>query len=893
MAQGVEGIDYSPLQDTITPPGYQITGANREFRWDAALDLSGELQPRARAIERNAEILDMWGEFLASAHPRAGIGVVDWRNGLSHAENISADVAELARGKSVKILQQAEQVAYLAGLPMATVDPANQTVDSLLRNSLLLLIIPDSLRGKTFLPAKAQTALVEYVRRGGVLLCNPERPPGGVFDESLHETTIEPTEGGLGVIRLGHGRIVLWSKDFYSWIDPNESFAASFAQPQANWAITELQNASLQSNLRAPVIQPRENAGALLVTELLPDEGAGLLGSPNAECVSHPYCAEGLLSAANWSTDTPIQETLKVLPPNQDARTAADSDYTQLPVQIPPGESLLLPLNVPLCPVDASVNDCPDRVIAAGAELLDASRDGKALTLTFYAPTNATILLRLRSVPSKVDVPVVVPEKPRTPSSDDHERRRAHNGSYGQFGPESIPDLVPHGFGTDFPERTLEGKYDKTTHTFEVVMPRGAAPDFLRKIEIHLNYTPDVPEQKKPVKQHAKDYQYSVADAVRLPLGEGTSLPTDPPLLMLDKDRNGQLLLEADNLGDSILTLQGTVSGPAQGTESLRMGIKEETIETVKLHGSGSAEPNDDGLLQGSVSLTGGHTGDRSSPVRFLVAESAIPIHYEYDFERSGSKNWVLENNRLRLVLQPAAGGEIVALVDKQSGLNLTTTVGGLRDLLRLPKPGDGPTDVQLIDTTLNVPYAAEWLSDKDDTTIRLTGPWPKGLSAHGEIAKTVRMSEKDVQDTIEVKYQFRPGAQMDGAKPDVGAVPVTAFSVPAVEESPETTQFCWFVATNLLGATDDKKESGTQPPLACTAFSAGGETIAIPAEATRLEVRTVGRPTMGMEWMAGRARIEQKSFSARILLEFAGAQGEGADFNKEFVVRYTVQHNF
>jgi hypothetical protein len=221
MAQGIGGIDYSPLQETLTPPGYQIAGANREFRWDAALDLSGERQPRARAIERNAKMLDMWGEFLASAHPRAGIGLVDWHSGLFQAEDLSPELAESSTRKSLKVLQQAERVALFAGLPVETVDPADQPIDSLLHDSLLLLIIPDALRGKTFLPAKAQTALLEYVRRGGALVCNPERPAGSVFDDALRGAAAEPAEGGLSIIRLGHGRIVLWSKDFYSWIDTN------------------------------------------------------------------------------------------------------------------------------------------------------------------------------------------------------------------------------------------------------------------------------------------------------------------------------------------------------------------------------------------------------------------------------------------------------------------------------------------------------------------------------------------------------------------------------------------------------------------------------------------------------------------------------------------------
>lgn len=658
MAQGVGGIEYSPLQETLTPPGFQVADANREFRWDAALDLSGERQARAHAVERNARMLEMWGEFLASSHPRAGIGLVNWRIGISRPEGVSPEIIEAETGKLSRTMRQVERLAFLAGLPVEEVNAADQPPEVLLHNPVLLLIIPDSLRGKTFLPAKAQSALVEYVRSGGVLLCNPERPAGSVFDEALRGATVEPVGSELSSIQLGRGRIILWSKDFFSWVKSDESFAANLAQPEASWAINELLKASRAGNLQPDVIQPHDHAGALLLRELQANENAGLLSANAPDCSLRPRCSEGLLSATNWSGDAPAQETIKVLLPNRDAGTAEDSDYLRLPLQVSPGESLLLPLNYPLCGADASLANCPDRVMTAGAELLDASRDGKALVLTFYAPASATILLRLRSVPTKVDIPVLVPEKTHAPIEDRGQGRgRSGNEGAGRFGPEGIQDIVPRGFGNDFPERTLEGKYDKTTHIFEVVMPRGAAPEFLMKIEIHLNYAPDVPERKKPVKQHGKGYQYSVADAMRLPLGEGTSLPSEPPLVLLDKDRNGQLLLQADNLDDSVLTLQGTVNGPAQGTEPLRMDDEEETIETIKLRGSGSPVADKDGLMQGTVVVTGGHAGDRSSPLEFVVAEESAPVHYEFDFERSGAKNWVLENNHLRLIFQPASGG--------------------------------------------------------------------------------------------------------------------------------------------------------------------------------------------------------------------------------------------
>ncbi len=150
LSQGVSGIEYSPLQDSLTPPGYQTTSANRDFRWNAALDISGERQERAHAVARNGKFLEMWGEFLASSHPRAGIGLIDWRSGISQADGLSPAQKTEAANQARPMFQRIERVSLFAGLPIEIVSPGNQPTELLLHNSLLLLTIPDSLRGKSF-----------------------------------------------------------------------------------------------------------------------------------------------------------------------------------------------------------------------------------------------------------------------------------------------------------------------------------------------------------------------------------------------------------------------------------------------------------------------------------------------------------------------------------------------------------------------------------------------------------------------------------------------------------------------------------------------------------------------------------------------------------------------
>ncbi len=851
MAQGVTGIGYAPLQEGITPPGYQVPSANREYRWGAALDVSGVRQARAPGVGRNAQLLDVWGDFLAAAHPRVDIGLVDWRGALSHARDIVGAAVEKAEGDSSTLFRQVERVAYFSNYPIELVDPMTQSLDSLLHDPVLLLVIPEGLRGKAFLPVKAQAELLEYVQQGGTLVCSPERPEGPLFDAAVRAGTASAAGEGMRVTRVGNGQIIEWSKDFYSWIDPAESFAASHDRPETNWAVTQLRAAARLAGIRAPLVEPREHSVGLLFSELVWNKAAGPLGTPAADCLPHPHCTGGMLSVTNWSSEAPIQETLDIVAPTSDARMADDHGDIELPIEIPPRESLLLPLNIPLCNSTAVATACTDRIVAAGAELVEVAREGRTLELTFYAPSRATILLKFPKAPGQVEIPAHVPET-------EHDK-------------------------LEFPERTLEGHYDKKTGIFEVVLPRGPAPSFLRRLKIHLSYVPDVLERAKPPKFHGRGYRYAVTDAVRFPLGGGSSLATEPPLILLDEDQTGRLTLDTENRDDSTISLQATVDGSAHGAESIRLTDQEEKFQTIKLKAAEAITPGPEALLQGELSFTGDKSGDRKTPLRFLPAGDDSPLHYEYDFERSGTNNWVLENKSLRLIFLPAAGGQLTAFVDKPGGFNMTTTVGGLRDMLRMAGPQG-----RIVDLNFNVPYAPEWLGEKGATAIRLKARWPEGFPISGEILKTVHIVRKDGQDTVEVEYHLHGNSSTSEAGAG-GSLPqfVSAFSVPAMPESPEGTQFCFANAATSTTVSPGAGQNAIPSAMQCVGFEASGDSIAVPAEISRIEVRTAGRPTFVVEWAKGRVTIDQKRFSAQILFEFPAPTSVGDSV--PMVVRYTV----
>jgi len=161
---GLRGIEYSPLQDTLTPAGWETPSAARYFRWDAALDLAGNKGARAEGVKRNGQFLSEWGAMLAASHLRADFGIVDLRTSL-------AALTEGQAAQATRALEQIFRVTELAGFSPELVNPAAQPVEHLLRDSVILLTAIRGIGANQPLSKEAQTTLEEFVRRGGVLVC--------------------------------------------------------------------------------------------------------------------------------------------------------------------------------------------------------------------------------------------------------------------------------------------------------------------------------------------------------------------------------------------------------------------------------------------------------------------------------------------------------------------------------------------------------------------------------------------------------------------------------------------------------------------------------------------------------------------------------------------------
>jgi hypothetical protein len=821
IGNGIHGINYFPLQDTYTPAGYSVPWANRSFRWDAALDPNGERQPRFQAVVRNSRMLGRWGPQLAASHKRADFGIVYPLGAYPQTQLQGSDIARVSES-----VMRIERLGMLATLSSELIDPEYQPADQLLRDPLLLLPVFDQAQPQFQMSERAQGAIVEYVRKGGTLLVFPEKPDGKIIEEMWKSAPAPSPPTPNSAIRrhwrFGEGDVMESSKDFSSWIALERSLAENRAQRESEWA-----TGALREFLFASGVQPSvrvsgtlESGSEVVLSEIVTNEGTSALGERTGGL--------GFVSAVNLG-DERADLSLDALSPVASARRAR-GEYTAVHAVLGPRESLLLPLGAPICEGDLPEQKCNDLVVAAGAEFLDAQREGKTLELLFYVPARAEIRVHLDQPPSHV--------------------------------------LLE--------ENRPEASWDDAAKELKVDIPRGAAPNFFRILKLEVPYKPPVPEVEKPGRIMRSDFDFFVANSIRLPVSGGTLLRTYPPIVVLDPDQKATVLIQGEN-HHAQLDLYASISieGDLRGSGSLRVPAKGNSIEKIRLkppatgNTSGAVTPGSDGLLHGKIEVRAGKD-DRIAPIAFLPATANGTSHYRYDFDGDGADEWVLENSKLRVFVSPESGGEVVALVDKATGANLASSVGLLRDSFSYTENATAESESRPRGHwgLSNRAYAAEWPAEQTDPAVRLRYGAPDVFPAGASIDKMIRL---EGADAVRVDYRVGLNTAIAGASQNNAQSFVALNSFSAVEAA---TQFCWGTASETGKPAGADKSPGDESTLRhCEDFVHGGKPIRVPDGETRVEIRTPGRPGIAMEWTCdescARLTIEPKNFSALFHLEF------------------------
>ncbi len=764
LAQGVSGISYGAIQDALDPAGFTAQGTNPFARMDAALDLNAGRQAPSQTLLRNGMMLDLWAEFLAASEKRADAALV--------IGGVSEEIRAYAR------------LVFRAGLrsnvSLGAVDPSRQTVERMLRFPVLLW----NTRAAGNLPQPAQSALLEYARRGGMLVIFPERPAPGALD-----SVWAAPETSRGLRGVGSGKIVELENDPFAGID---LIARGDVSPDAalQSAGEALQRWIRLAGCTAVIRRTGPAEVPLVISELLRDGERQVGRRP-------PGSATGLLSVTNLGSDT-AEEEIEVLSPRVSARTRGETTLG-IPITVAPQESLLLPLHAPLC-ADAGKEKCDDEVIFAGAEFLYAERDGKQLELTFYAPARATVRLRFARQPSRAR--------------------------------------------TD--EMSVDGVWTPVTRTFDVPIPRGPAPHYLRVLRIQLPYEPHVPKRPDPDKIGRRDYDYAIADGARFPLAPDAALETYPPLVILKPDHTGRMLVRGTNYDRMGRGIDLRVSGLIKGSGELSLDAGELGFRRMDLKPDNGNEARP-GLLDGRMDVKSGRD-QRHLPLAFVALDEKHPTPYQFDFDRDGAREWVLEDESLRLAASPENGGRVIALVDKESGLSLTNILGMFRDFVT-DETADAlpPADLGA------AAYAAEWVTSDETPALRLTSPQRGAL----RIRKNFAMAGKQA---FSVEYHWEgPGLAAHSVS--------TALSVPVTWHGENTTRFCW-EKPKAPGAPENRLPQSA-PEMQCEVFQPHGKSVAVPEGIQHLEVRTPGSFALRFEWPAGQMRVQMMNYSAQLLFAF------------------------
>ncbi|HUJ31820.1 MAG TPA: beta-galactosidase [Candidatus Acidoferrum sp.] len=835
IGNGIHGFSYFPLQDTFTPAGYSVPWANRSYRWDAALSPDGRPQLRLEAVRRNAQLLRRWGPLLAASHKRADFGIV-YPLGAYPQELLSAgDILSVS-----ELVRRIERLAKLTMLSSELLDPEYQPVEQLLRDPVLFLPVTDPQKAQFQLSDQAQRAIVEYVRRGGTLVVFPGQPAGTTIGE-LWKNAPDPTPASSeSAIRrrwkFGDGEVIDSSKDFYSWISLDQSLTENRTQPASSWSIGVLDELVAGAHVRPSLklLSKPQAAPELIASEIVTNEGTGLLGDRKS--------GHGFLSVTNLAEHDTAEADVQVLSPSASAKGTND-DYLPLHIVVPPRESLLLPLGMPLCFPDRSTVPCDDALSAAGAEFLGAERQGKSLVLTFFVPARADFRIRLADKPSRI----------------------ALNDT------DAKPDST----------------WQPDTKELLLTIPRGAAPNFRRTVTLDERQAGHILEHQKQnhiSKAPPEDIDCYIQNAVLFPTSSNSFLRTVPALVTPGEDGKISVVVIAENRNESVSGyIDLSFDKPLHGSKSMVVPPNGATSEILDFRLPGepaSTSELADRLFRSVIEVRIGQDR-RVLPIAFLLHTTGAQDHYRFDFDRDGADEWVLENDRLRLIVSPESGGRALALMDKSSGANLSTSVGLFRDNFSFTSnpPGISPARARGKYGLFNRAYSAAWNQDPAHPSLNLQYDAADTYPAGARIEKKIQF---EAADAVRVDYvvSLNPETNNSSASADPLAqafVAVNSFAADAEEGAP--TQFCWQkpMPPGPPGAAKPADvqawnvKSGDED---CEDFAREGKPIEVPAGVSKIEIRSPRRPAIELDWdcavSCARMTIEPKVFSALFRLEFA-----------------------
>ncbi len=401
----------------------------------------------------------------------------------------------------------------------------------------------------------------------------------------------------------------------------------------------------------------------------------------------------------------PFQGDLRVAAP-------ANRHATTIPgVTVPPGESLWLPLDVSIRP-DALCHACTnfagaEHIIYATAELLDIEFENGILAMEFAAPQEGEVVLQLARKPvgpylakgrltefdwddkalrARLKIPAgedldhhvrvgIAIEEPDTSAFFDE----AHRLIIGQTNPVateySSPEVaarsrlrLPPGFtATPVPTSPNQIEYD-------VNVPATALHGDWADLAIEADGMP----MGRAHVQLLRPVSIRPMDAMNLHFGSHTELTPDPPIIPIDPKTGTDVEISIRNNAPRIETYRLAASGdgleffPAKS--EIVVGAVAERRFSFRVFGREGASGLLDGHLHLAASEAGGATLDL--PMRILLLPRGQTVAWSADLDGGGSREWVLESQKVRAVFSSQDGGRWIELCWKDGNVNFLPEAG-------------------------------------------------------------------------------------------------------------------------------------------------------------------------------------------------------------------------
>jgi hypothetical protein len=422
-------------------------------------------------------------------------------------------------------------------------------------------------------------------------------------------------------------------------------------------------------------------------------------------------------------------------------------------VNLPARQALLMPLNLPLASPEVCATCSTfaprERIVSATAELLSVAFENGVLAMEFAAPGEGELVLELARQP---EGPVLAGARIRSFDWDaktHHLRVIIPPGQPPEYRSRvglgiQLPDTSVFLKG---PQRLIVGSTAVITASFSssdladrarLLGPAGWRIRPERRGGAAIDYQVEVPGDAVPgdTSTFAIETEGTVAQSLVLPLARfcavrvepeesfhwrgGSQLAIRPYLSTTPLQRPRTYRVHLRNHSDEIRTFEVAATGAGMKFQPGRLEVvvgggleREVTLSASPVNGRPGLYPWTLAVRQGDHVL--------ETLLSLAAVSPDQTLAYQLDFDRDGAPEWVLENQRVRVVVSPRQGGRLLEFTRKGR-------------------------DVWGRESALGVPPAEA----------RITGPGTLELAAP-EVLRRITLGPQD--DFFEVEQNGGPGA--------------------------------------------------------------------------------------------------------------------------------------